>query len=202
MIEVFQHLIDTFGYFGVFALLLIENLFPPLPSEVVAPFCGYAAARGELNIWGVIAAAVFGSMIGQLPWYYAGRLLGEKRIAALAARYGRWLTVTPHEVDRVFRWFYRYGGASVFFGRMVPAIRAVISLPAGIAAMPFGKFLAYSLAGTTLWMGGLAYAGYVLGQNYELVEKYMGPGTKIVVALIVVIYFVRLGLSFRKAPAE
>jgi len=78
----------------------------------------------------------------------------------------------------------------------------VISLPAGIAAMPFGKFLAYSLAGTTLWMGGLAYAGYVLGQNYELVEKYMGPGTKIVVALIVVIYFVRLGLSFRKAPAE
>lgn len=202
MIEVFQHLIDTFGYFGVFALLLIENLFPPLPSEVVAPFCGYAAARGELNIWGVIAAAVLGSMIGQLPWYYAGRLLGEKRIEALAARYGRWLTVTPHEVDRVFKWFYRYGAASVFFGRMVPAIRAVISLPAGIAAMPFGKFLAYSFAGTTLWMGGLAYAGYMLGQNYELVEKYMGPGTKIVVALIVVIYFVRLGLSFRKAPAE
>jgi membrane protein DedA with SNARE-associated domain len=202
MIDFFQHLIDTLGYFGVFLLLLIENLFPPLPSEVVAPFCGYAAARGELNIWGVIAAAVFGSMVGQLPWYYAGRLLGEKRIEALAARYGRWLTVTPHEVDRVFKWFYRYGAPSVFFGRMIPAIRAVISLPAGIAAMPFGRFLAYSLAGTTIWMGGLAYAGYVLGQNYELVEKYMGPGTKIVVALIVLIYFVRLGLSFRKAPAE
>jgi membrane protein DedA with SNARE-associated domain len=202
MIDIFQHLIDTLGYFGVFLLLLIENLFPPLPSEVVAPFCGYAAARGELNIAGVIAAAVFGSMIGQLPWYYGGRLLGEKRIEALAARYGRWLTVTPHEVDRVFTWFYRYGAASVFFGRMVPAIRAVISLPAGIAAMPFGKFLAYSLAGTTIWMGGLAYAGYVLGQNYELVEEYMGPGTKIVVALIVLIYLVRLGLSFRKAPAE
>jgi membrane protein DedA with SNARE-associated domain len=202
MIDFFQHLIDTLGYFGVFLLLLIENLFPPLPSEVVAPFCGYAAARGELNIWGVIAAAVFGSMVGQLPWYYGGRLLGEKRIEALAARYGRWLTVTPHEVDRVFKWFYRYGAPSVFFGRMIPAIRAVISLPAGIAAMPFGRFLAYSLAGTTIWMGGLAYAGYVLGQNYELVEKYMGPGTKIVVALIVLIYFVRLGLSFRKAPAE
>jgi membrane protein DedA with SNARE-associated domain len=202
MIDTFQHLIDTLGYFGVFVLLLIENLFPPLPSEVVAPFCGYAAARGELDIAGVIAAAVFGSMVGQLPWYYAGRLLGEKRVEALAARYGRWLTVTPHEVDRVFAWFYRYGAPSVFFGRMIPAIRAVISLPAGIAAMPLGKFLVYSLAGTTIWMGGLAYAGYRLGQNYELVGKYVGPGTKVVVALIVLVYLARLASSFRKAPAE
>jgi membrane protein DedA with SNARE-associated domain len=202
MIDFFQHQIDTFGYFGVFVLLFIENIFPPLPSEVVAPFCGYAAARGELNIVGVIAAAVLGSMVGQMPWYYAGRLLGEKRVEALAARHGRWLTVTPHEVRRVFGWFDRYGAASVFFGRMVPAIRAVISLPAGIFAMPLGKFLAYSLVGTTIWMGGLAYAGYRLGQNYELVEKYMGPGTKIVVAVIVVVYLVRLALSFRKAPAE
>jgi membrane protein DedA with SNARE-associated domain len=202
VIDFFQHQIDTLGYFGVFVLLLIENLFPPLPSEVVAPFCGYAAARGELNIAGVIVAAVFGSMVGQLPWYFAGRLLGEKRIEALAARYGRWLTVTPHEVDRVFAWFYRHGAVSVFFGRMIPAIRAVISLPAGIAAMPFGKFLAYSLAGTTLWMGGLTYAGYRLGQNYQLVAKYIEPGTKIVVALIVLVYVVRLAMSFRKAPAE
>jgi membrane protein DedA with SNARE-associated domain len=202
MIDFFQHQIDSLGYFGVFVLLFIENIFPPLPSEVVAPFCGYAAARGELNIVGVIAAAVLGSMVGQMPWYYAGRLLGEKRVEALAARHGRWLTVTPHEVRRVFGWFDRYGAASVFFGRMVPAVRAVISLPAGIFEMSLGKFLAYSLVGTTIWMGGLAYAGYRLGQNYELVEKYMGPGTKIVVALIVVVYLVRLALSFRKAPAE
>ncbi len=202
MIDFFQHLIDTLGYFGVFLLLFIENIFPPLPSEVVAPFCGYAAARGELNIVGVIAAAVLGSMVGQMPWYYAGRLLGEKRIEALAARYGRWLTVTPHEVQRVFRWFDRFGAASVFFGRMIPAIRAVISLPAGIFEMPLGKFLAYSFVGTTIWMGGLAYAGYRLGQNYELVAKYIEPGTKIVVAVIVLTYIVRLALSFRKAPAE
>lgn len=198
MIDFFQHLIDSLGYFGVFLLLFIENIFPPLPSEVVAPFCGYAAARGELNIAGVIAAAVLGSMVGQLPWYYAGRLLGEKRIETLAARYGRWLTVTPHEVWRVFEWFARFGAASVFLGRMIPAIRAVISLPAGIAEMPLGKFLVYSLAGTTLWMGGLAYAGYRLGQNYDLVAKYMEPGTKIVVALVVLTYVVRLALSFMK----
>jgi membrane protein DedA with SNARE-associated domain len=202
MIDFFQHQIDTLGYFGVFVLLLIENLFPPLPSEVVAPFCGYAAARGELSIVGVIVAAVAGSMVGQLPWYFAGRVLGKERIAALGARHGRWLTVTPHEIDRVFGWFYRYGAVSVFFGRMIPAIRAVISLPAGIAALPFGKFLAFSLAGTTLWMGGLAYAGYRLGQNYQLVAKYIEPGTKIVAVLIVLIYLVRLALSFRKAPAE
>jgi membrane protein DedA with SNARE-associated domain len=200
--DFFQHLIDSLGYFGVFLLLFIENIFPPLPSELIAPFCGYMAARGELNLPAVIVAAVIGSMAGQMPWYYAGRILGKKRVLALSAKYGRWLTVTPHEVDRVFGWFDRFGAASVFFGRMIPAIRAVISIPAGIAAMPLGKFLAYSLAGTTIWMGGLTYAGYRLGQNYELVEKYMGPGTKIVVVLVVVVYAVRLGLSFRKPKAR
>jgi membrane protein DedA with SNARE-associated domain len=197
MIDVFQHLLDTLGYAGVFLLLFIENIFPPLPSEVVAPFCGYAAARGELGLPGVIVAAVLGSMAGQMPWYYAGRILGRDRVMALSARYGRWMTVQPHEVERVFRWFDRYGPTSVFFGRMVPAIRAVISIPAGIARMSLPTFLAWSLAGTTIWMGALAYAGYRLGQNYKLVETYMGPGTKIVAALVVLIYVVRLGLSFR-----
>jgi membrane protein DedA with SNARE-associated domain len=194
----FQHLIDSLGYAGVFLLLFIENIFPPLPSEVVAPFCGFAAARGELNLPGVIAAAVLGSMLGQMPWYFAGRLLGEKRIEALAARYGRWLTVTPRETARVFAWFERHGAGAVFFGRMIPAIRAVISLPAGIAAMPLGRFLAYSLAGTTIWMGGLIYAGFRLGEHYDLVERYIGPGTKLVVAGVIVIYVVRLSPSFRK----
>jgi membrane protein DedA with SNARE-associated domain len=201
MIDFFQHLIDQFGYAGVFVLLFIENIFPPLPSEVVAPFCGFAAARGELSFPGVVVAAVLGSMVGQMPWYFAGRILGRRRVVALSGRFGRWLTVTPHEVERVFDWFQRFGAASVFFGRMVPAIRAVISLPAGIAKMPLATFLAYSLAGTTIWMGGLAYAGYKLGQNYTLVAKYLEPGTKIVVAAIVLIYVVRLALSFRKAKA-
>jgi membrane protein DedA with SNARE-associated domain len=201
MIDLFQHFIDTMGYAGVFLLLFIENIFPPLPSEVVAPFCGYAAAKGELNIWGVIAAAVLGSMAGQMPWYCAGWLLGRRRVERLAQGYGRWLTVTPGEVNRVFDWFERYGAASVFFGRMIPAIRAVISLPAGIDHMPLWKFLAYSMAGTTLWMGGLAYAGYRLGQHYQLVEVYLGPGTKIIVALAVLVYLVRLVLSFRKPKA-
>jgi len=126
MIDTFQHLIDQLGYAGVLLLLFVENIFPPLPSEVVMPFCGFAAARGQLGLPGVIAAAVLGSMLGQMPWYYAGRLLGQRRVLALAGRYGRWLTVTPHEVERVLGWFQRYGAGTVFFGRMVPAIRAVI----------------------------------------------------------------------------
>ena len=162
------------------------------------PFCGFAAARGELGLPGVIVAAVAGSMAGQMPWYYAGRLLGRVRILELSRRYGRWLTVTPHEAERVFTWFDRHGGKSVFFGRMIPAIRAIISLPAGIAAMPLGRFLLLSTIGTTIWMGGLGYAGYVLGQNYEEVAVYMEPGTKLVVAAVVLIYLVRLALSFRQ----
>jgi membrane protein DedA with SNARE-associated domain len=202
MIDFFQHLLDALGYGGVFLLLFIENIFPPLPSEVVMPFCGFAAARGELGLPGVIVAAVLGSMAGQMPWYYAGRILGRRRVEALAGRYGRWLTVTPHDVERVFEWFNRYGAVSVFFGRMVPAIRGVISLPAGIAKLPLHVFLAWSLAGTTLWMGALGYAGYKLGQHYTLVEKYLGPGAKIVVAAIVLLYVVRLALSFRQPKAE
>jgi membrane protein DedA with SNARE-associated domain len=202
MIDWFESTLNEFGYFGVFILLFIENIFPALPSEVVMPFCGYVAARGEMGLPGVIVAAVLGSMVGQMPWYYAGRLLGRRRVKWLAERYGRWLTVSPHEVDRVFAWFDRFGGASVFFGRMVPAIRAVISIPAGIAQMSLGRFLAYSTVGTTIWMGGLAYAGYVLGQNYEEVAQYMEPGTKIVVAAIVLVYVIRLILSFRKPRVE
>jgi membrane protein DedA with SNARE-associated domain len=198
VIDHLLHVIGTLNYFTVFLLLLIQGLFPPLPSEVVVPFCGYAAARGDLNIWGVIAASTAGAMVGQLPWYIVGWYLGRKRVEALAARYGRWLTVTPGEVALVLNWFHRFGAVSVFFATMLPAIRAVISLPAGIAHVRLGTFLAFSLAGTAIWMSVLSYAGYRLGQNYELVAKYVEPGTKLIVAAVVLAYFIRLALSFRK----
>lgn len=202
MIDWFQRLLGEFGYFGVFLLLFIENIIPALPSEVVMPFCGFIAARGDLGFPGVIVAAVAGTMAGQMPWYYGGRWLGEQRVERLAARYGRWMTVSPREVERVFAWFERHGGPSVFFGRMIPAIRAIISVPAGIAGMPLARFVLYSTAGSTIWMGGLGYAGYKLGQNYELVAKYVEPGTKLVVAAVILIYLVRLALSFRRPRTE
>lgn len=198
MIDHILHLFGTLNYGTVFVLLLIQSLFPPLPSEVAVPFCGYAAARGDLNVWGVAAAATLGSTVGQLPWYFVGRFFGGERIKTIAARHGRWLTVTPGEVELVLNWFNRFGAVSIFFGAMMPAIRAVISLPAGIARIRFGTFLAFSLAGTTIWMTILSYAGYRLGQNYELVARYVEPGTKAIVAAVVLLYFVRLGLSFRK----
>ena len=202
MIDLFEKALNSAGYGGVVLLMFIENIFPAIPSEVVMPFCGFVAARGDLGLPGVIAASVLGSMIGQMPWYYGGRWLGRRRVESLTERYGRWVTVTPHELQRVFAWFDRHGRKSVFFGRMIPAIRAVISLPAGVANMPLGTFLMFSVVGTTIWMGGLAYAGYVLGHNYEEVARYTKPLTKLVVAAVVTIYFVRLGLSFRKPKAR
>lgn len=198
MIAWLESTFSTLGYFGVFLMLFTENIFPAIPSEVVMPFCGYLAARNDLGLGGVIFFAVLGTMAGQMPWYIGGRLLGEERVEQLARRYGRWMTVTPREVARVFAWFDRHGAASVFFGRMIPAIRAVISIPAGISRMPLGRFLLYSTLGSTIWMGALGYAGYVLGQNYLLVAKYVEPGTKIIAAGVVLFYFVRLALSFRK----
>jgi membrane protein DedA with SNARE-associated domain len=198
MIDHIIHLFGTLNYFTVFALLLFQGLFPPLPTEVAVPFCGYAAARGDLNVWGVAAAATLGALVGQLPWYVAGWYFGGARVKGLAARYGRWLTVTPGEVELVLNWFYRFGAVSVFFGAMIPAIRAVISLPAGIARVRFGTYLPFVAAGTAIWMTILSYAGYRLGQNYELVARYVAPGTKAVGALVVVAYLARLALSFRK----
>jgi len=201
MIEHIVHAFGTINYFTVFVLLLIQGLFPPLPTEVAVPFCGYAAARGDLNVWGVAAAATLGALVGQMPWYIAGWYFGGERVKRLAARYGRWLTVTPGEVQLVLDWFHRFGAISVFFGAMVPAIRAVISLPAGITRVSFGTYLAFVAAGTAIWMTVLSYAGYRLGQNYELVAHYVAPVTKAIVLAVIVLYVARLALSFRKAKA-
>src|SRR5699024_8202967 len=127
--------IQSAGYVGIALLMLLENLFPPIPSELIVPFAGYVAARGDLWLPGVIAAGTLGSMSGALPWYALGWWFNEERLKRMAARYGRWFTITPDEVATASVWFHRYGPAAVFFGRMIPTIRTVISLPAGIVRM-------------------------------------------------------------------
>lgn len=180
------------GYLGVFLLMAAENIFPPIPSEMIMPLAGFVAARGELNIILVLLAGTAGSVIGALPWYYAGRLFGHERIRRIAGRHGRWFTVTPNEVDRALETFKRHGRKAVFFGRLVPAIRTLISVPAGVAHMPMIPFLAYSTAGSLIWTALLAAAGFVLQAQYTLVAEYLDPGSKIVVGLVLAVYLYRL----------
>src|SRR5699024_11876922 len=184
--------IQSAGYVGIALLMLLENLFPPIPSELIVPFAGYVAARGDLSLPGVIAAATLGSVIGALPWYALGWYFNEERLKWLAQRYGRWFTITPGEVATASVWFRRYGAAAVFFGRMVPTIRTVISAPAGVVRMGLPLFLLLTTLGSAIWVSLLAGAGLLLEAHYERVGHFIEPVTKIIVVAVVLRYICRL----------
>lgn len=171
---------ESGGYLGLTLLMVLENLFPPIPSEVVLPAAGFTAAQGGMNLGLVVLFGALGSVLGTLPLYYLGKVMGEDRAAAWADRYGRWLTVSGQDVRRAGRWFERHGQKAILFGRMVPGVRSLLSLPAGVAEMPLPKFLLYSFIGSGLWAGVLAGAGYLLGENYHVVERYVAPASKVI----------------------
>lgn len=184
--------INQFGYAGIFVLMIVESVFPPIPSELIIPFAGYTAANGQLNVFGVIAAASAGSVTGMVPWYLAGRLFGLDRVRWMADRFGRLLTLNADEIDMAERWFQRFGPAIVFFGRLLPIIRTLISVPAGLARMPVWAFFLFSLAGILLWNCVLVGAGFILHEHYDLVEAWLDPLTYLVIAAVVGIYLFRV----------
>jgi membrane protein DedA with SNARE-associated domain len=180
------------GYLGIALLMFLENLFPPLPSELIMPMAGFHAARGEQSLTLVILAGYVGSLLGALFWYYVGKWIGADRLKAWAARHGRWLTLTPRDVDRADRWFDRHCAKAVFLGRLIPTVRTLISVPAGIFAMSLPRFLIFTSLGTLLWTGLLAGAGFMLESRYEEVSHYLNPVSNIVVGLILAAYLYRV----------
>lgn len=185
-------LMEKLGAFGIGLLMFLENIFPPIPSELIMPLAGYLATRGDLNIFVVIAAGNIGSMLGILPWYYLGRRLGHDGVRKFASRHGRWLTMTASDVDTAAERFKRHGAASVLVGRLIPTVRTLISVPAGVSNMPIGTFLALSFVGTLIWTSALAVAGYLLGQAYSVVADYVDPVSTGVLVLLVLIYAYRV----------
>jgi membrane protein DedA with SNARE-associated domain len=153
------------------------------------PLAGYLTERGDLSFWWVVAAGTAGSVLGALPWFYVARLMGEERLRDWADKHGQWLTLSGKEIDRARRWFDRHGSAAVFFCRLIPGVRTLISLPAGFSDMNLFVFLLYSVLGTGLWAGLLAYLGRILGQNYQVVDQYMGPATYVILGGIAA-YFI------------
>ncbi len=184
--------ISSTGYWGIVLLMFVENIVPPIPSEVIMPLAGYMVAQGELTFLGITAAGMAGSVLGALPLYYAGRKLGKGRVKRYADRHGRWLTVSGQDIERASRWFDRHGGAAVLLCRMIPGVRSLISIPAGINGMNLLAFLGYTSAGTALWSALLAYIGYVLGSNFSTVGEYLDPVSWIVLGAIGVFYVVRV----------
>ncbi|MDX6749634.1 DedA family protein [Geminicoccaceae bacterium 1502E] len=193
--------VEQSGYLGIAFLMLAENVFPPVPSELIMPLAGYTAASGELNMAGVVAAGTAGSLAGALFWYYVGLKIGMERLRRWAGRHGRWLTLHPDELDRAKAMFERHSGTAVFIGRLVPALRTLISVPAGVACMGLARFLLFSTLGTAIWTALLAGAGYVLEDQYQKVAEWMNPATNTILALMLAYYVYRV-VTFRARSAE
>jgi membrane protein DedA with SNARE-associated domain len=196
MIAALAALIERGGYAGIILLTFLETIFPPLPSEVFMPMAGFVAARGTLTLPGVIAAGTLGTLAGAWFWYALGRAIGIDRMRQLTARHGRWLTMRPADLDRAMAWFDRHGGPVMLFGRMVPGVRAVISIPAGVAHMPLRRFLLLSGLGNLIWTALLMSAGYWLGADYGRVAGWLAPLSNLVIVLLVGGYVWRV-VTFR-----
>jgi membrane protein DedA with SNARE-associated domain len=177
-------IIGRLGYAGVAGLTFLENVFPPIPSELVIPLAGYVAAQGDMRLMLVIATASAGSLAGAAVWYWIGRRVGERRLRAWVDRHGKWLTLSSKDVDRAQLWFSRHGNAAVFFGRLVPGVRTLVSLPAGFTRMPVLPFVVYSALGTLIWTAALAYAGVALQSNFTSVGDYINIVTNVVLGVI------------------
>lgn len=181
-------LISRLGYTGVVLLTFLENVCPPIPSELVIPMAGFVAeAEGQMRLSLVIAAGSFGSLAGATFWYVLGRRVGERRLREWVSRNGRWLTLSVKDVDRAQAWFKRHGPAAVFFGRLVPGVRTFVSLPAGFSSMGVVPFLAYSALGTIAWTAALAYAGVILQANFTVVGDYLDIATNVMLGVFGVV---------------
>lgn len=176
--------IESIGEVGVGALLALETVLPPIPSEVVLPFAGFAAASGRLDPVLAWVAATIGSLVGAYLLYGLGRTVSYERLEELAGR--RWFILFgQRDLARGHRFFERHGSAIVFFGRFIPLVRSIVSVPAGLERMPLPRFTLLTAAGSGVWNGLFIWAGYRLGENYAVVERWVAPVSTVVVVLVV-----------------
>ena len=193
--------IEQGGLLAVGLLMILENVFPPIPSELIVPLAGFKAAQGAFGLIALLIVATLGSILGTLIWYGLARAWGRERFLRFLDRHGVWLTMSREEAEGAMDWFHRYGPVAVFFGRLVPTVRTLISVPAGLSEMSFASFLLYTAAGSGVWIAILAGAGYLLEDNYEQVERWVNPVSTLVVVAIVALYVYRVvrGLAKRRA---
>lgn len=178
---------NEFGYFGIALLIAIENIFPPIPSEIILTFGGFMTTKSEMNIWLVTFAATIGSVAGAIALYYIGRLVTPKRLGWLIDKWGFILRVKKSDIEKAESWFLTRGSLTVFFCRFIPIVRSLISIPAGMAHMNMGKFLIYTTFGTIIWNTLLSHLGALAGENWEIIVNYISTYSHIVLVVLVVI---------------
>ena len=176
--------IETLGYPGLTVLVALENIFPPIPSELILPLAGFLTGQNRFSFPLVLVATTLGSLLGALLLYGIGMAAGQRGVRRLFERYGHLALLTPDDLSRSERWFDRYGPVAVFIGRLIPVVRSLVSIPAGYRRMPIGQFLLLTGFGSALWNGALVTLGWVLGENWRQVEDYVGWLQYLVIAAV------------------
>ena len=181
-----QGVIEQLGYVGVALLVVAENVFPPIPSEIVLPFAGFVAQRGSESVVIMILAATIGSVVGALIMYWIAAVIGDERLHAFTRKFGKWVQIREVDLTRAEEWFDRHATSAVLIGRCVPLIRSVVSIPAGFRRMKLVPYIAYTFLGSLVWNILLIGAGALLGDNWERVGDVMSPIQKLVELTVVV----------------
>lgn len=175
-------LMEAMGAPGAGLAIALENLFPPLPSEIILPLAGFTASRGEMNLWAALVWTTIGSVVGAVALYWVGKVLGRERLIAIAAKLP---LVKVADIEKTEAWFARHGNKAVFFGRMIPIFRSLISIPAGVEKMPVRTFLLLTTVGSAIWNSIFVVAGYHLGENWEEVTDFVSVYSKVVLVVVV-----------------
>ncbi|MBF7015214.1 DedA family protein (plasmid) [Novosphingobium resinovorum] len=196
MTEWITGIVEKLGYWAIALLMLLENVFPPIPSEVIMPLAGYTAADGGLNLALVILSGTLGTVAGAAFWWWLAGKYGERRLKALADRHGRWLTLSADEIDRIDDWFDRHGSWAIPLAHVVPGLRTLISIPAGMFGTRFARFIVLTTSGSAVWNSLLAGAGYLLGKQFSAVDRYLGPAGLGIMGAVLLYYIYRV-ITFR-----
>ncbi len=192
MTDIILNIVRGGGYLGIALLMALENIFPPIPSELIMGLGGISVARGDMAMLPLVVAGTIGTVLGNWVWYAVGVKFGITRFKPLIDRYGRWLTLEWRDVEWLHAFFLRHGAWLVFALRFLPTFRTMISLPAGMVRMPVGQFLLWTAAGSAIWNTVLACAGYYLGMRFAEIDRYIGPVTIATIAAVVLFYIYRV----------
>ena len=191
MQEFIISIMNQFGYLGVFLLIAIENIFPPIPSEVILLFSGFMTTYTSLNIVGMIIASTLGSLVGAIALYYIGKILNKERLKKIVAgKIGKVLRLKAKDIDKADAWFDTKGNKTVFFCRFIPIVRSLISIPAGMSEMPMPKFLVYTILGSAIWNTVLVVLGNQVGEKWTSILHIFDQYSHIVLILLIILFIV------------
>jgi membrane protein DedA with SNARE-associated domain len=193
-----KDIIEQFGYIGILLLIALENIFPPIPSEVILTFAGFITTTTTLSIIGVIIYSTLGSVLGAVILYGIGLLIDANRVEKIIENWGHILRLTKKDIQKANAWFIKYGVWTVFFCRFIPIIRSLISIPAGMVRMNFGLFLFFTTLGTLLWNGTLVLIGSVVGESWESIAFYLNMYSNVIYVVLVIVLIVFVVLFYKK----